>query len=182
MAVIDGRGFHEVYRTVPVPDEGGSITRYKHQSWSTSANGIVELPAIDNIPATADMRKGLSEFAGGEFSVGLPNHPMVPQHRRTIAPFLSAPLEVTVSEYRRVMNSTPTAHREKSKLKADLDPITFVSYSAALEYAELVGMRLPTEFEYEFAATAGGTAPISVGRRYKQDHELALRPGQESRI
>jgi formylglycine-generating enzyme required for sulfatase activity len=35
--------------------------------------------------------------------------------------------------------------------------MTFVSYDDALDHAERVGKRLPDEFEFEFAATNGGT-------------------------
>jgi formylglycine-generating enzyme required for sulfatase activity len=41
--------------------------------------------------------------------------------------------------------------------------MTFVSFRNALDFAELRGLRLPTEAEYEFAATAGGTREFPWG-------------------
>ena len=41
--------------------------------------------------------------------------------------------------------------------------MTFVTFHEALDYAESVGRRLPTEAEYEFAATAAGTRDFPWG-------------------
>ncbi len=68
-----------------------------------------------------------------------------------------------MAEFRRVMRLTPSPHWEKAKLREDSDPVTYVSFSDALEYAERIGMRLPTEFEYEYAATGGGTRRFPWG-------------------
>jgi formylglycine-generating enzyme required for sulfatase activity len=163
VAVIEGHGFHEVYRTVPEPGGEQGIGRYLHQRWTLAADGAVQLPEIAAIPLTADAVNGMAYFDGGEFRVGLDNHPAVPAHRRTIAPYYLAPHEVTVAEFRRVVGVLPTAFQENSKLTEDLHPMTFVSYSAALDYAEQSGMRLPSEFEYEFAATAAGTRRFPWG-------------------
>ena len=42
-------------------------------------------------------------------------------------------------------------------------PLTHLLYDSAIEYAESIGKRLPSEFEYEYAATNGGTTKFPWG-------------------
>lgn len=78
-----------------------------------------------------------------------------------VSSFYLAPQEVTVAEFRSFFNGLPSelvhaAQVFKSSLY-DSSALTCVTFAEALNYAERIGMRLPTEEEYEFAATAGGT-------------------------
>lgn len=60
--------------------------------------------------------------------------------------------EVTEAAWRRVMKSNPSLYKG-----ADL-PVERVSWSDASTYCHRVGMRLPTESEWEYAAYGGKTA------------------------
>jgi formylglycine-generating enzyme required for sulfatase activity len=156
-AVIEGRGFHEVYRTVPAPEDDRSPGAFKHQSWKARDNGSIEIPAIENIPKTREVTANLIRFAGGKFPMGAAGSLDAPMHQRTLAAFWLAPTEVTVAQYKEIMKDLPQALIERKGRVGDQDAITYVTYSIALEYAERAGLRLPAEAEYEYAATAGGT-------------------------
>ena len=43
-------------------------------------------------------------------------------------------------------------------------PVTGISFHSARQYAEAIGKRLPTEVEYEFAATNGGNQDFPWGQ------------------
>lgn len=47
----------------------------------------------------------------------------------------------------------------KSSRAEDNTPVTHISYNDAIAYAKWLGKRLPTEFEYEYAAKAGANLP-----------------------
>jgi len=74
-----------------------------------------------------------------------------------------APTEVTIGQYKKVKNRLPDALAADAKLTGDSDPATYVNYFNALDFAEQLGLRLPTEWEYEFAATNGGTQAYPWG-------------------
>jgi serine/threonine-protein kinase len=163
VAVVEGHGFHEVYRMVPAPGEEQMKGRYKHQSWTIDKDGVTDLPAIENIPTTVEVTAGMVKLFGGEFDAGDSKLPDAPKHRRTVAPFWLAQTEVTVGEYRRVRNRLPDGLAANAGLTGDSDPVTHVNYFNALDFTEHLGLRLPTEWEYEFAATNGGTQTYPWG-------------------
>ena len=61
--------------------------------------------------------------------------------------------EVTQASYQRVMGSNPSRYR------GALLPVEQVDWRSAGQYCRIVGMRLPTESEWEFAAAGGLPAP-----------------------
>jgi formylglycine-generating enzyme required for sulfatase activity len=86
--------------------------------------------------------------------MGSPDVQGSPPHPRRVAAFYLDTTEVTVGAYQQQNPSSGERIQDKGRLNR---AITEVSYDAALDYAEMIGKRLPDEAEYEFAATRGGT-------------------------
>lgn len=152
----EGYGFHEVYRRVP-PDDRLSGT-YFHESWQVK-DGIIVLPVI-KIPHN-DITDGMVSFDGADdFEAGSKELPEATPYRVRVPPFLMDPTEVTVGQLKMLIDPKG-GHPEPllvmpDKSAPDDSPATHVSFPAALHLAERMGKRLPTEFEYEFAATDSG--------------------------
>jgi formylglycine-generating enzyme required for sulfatase activity len=60
--------------------------------------------------------------------------------------------------------------------------VTYVTFAEALSYAESIGMRLPIEEEYEFAATAGGTQSFPWGEEKNLIGHWEFGPAGEPRF
>jgi formylglycine-generating enzyme required for sulfatase activity len=155
---LDGHGFHEVFRTVPKPGEKAPGS-FRHTLWTNRGDGSVELHEItiinDSVAAS-----GMVRFEGGKFIMGTDRLTGVPPHERTVDAFWLDQTEVTVGEYSRVWP------RDRGAGDQRIEPdhaVRMVSFDHALVYAERVGKRLPTEAEYEFAATLGGTRDFPWG-------------------
>jgi formylglycine-generating enzyme required for sulfatase activity len=168
VADVPGHGFHEVYRTVPVPKETAAIAVGKDRIlWEEAKDGTVELADI-TIPKGTDITRGMVRFRGGTFTMGVQpgdprtRHPeAIPAHESTVAPFFLDPTELTVGVYRKVFPDD-TARLTNSVL-SDEHAVRLVTYYQAMVCAELLGKRLPDEVEYEFAATNGGTTRFPWG-------------------
>ena len=163
VAVADGVGFHEVYRTVPAPEDGESLSPEKFRTWQIDLEThSVRLPPIQILRDVEDLGEYVS-FRAGEFPMGPPGFDPAPTHTRKVEAFLLASTEVTIGQFRRVMKKIPGSLEELSSKRDETFPVTSITHSTALEYAERAGVRLPTEVEYEYAATAGGTRKYPWG-------------------
>jgi formylglycine-generating enzyme required for sulfatase activity len=81
-----------------------------------------------------------------------------------VLPFYLDRSEVTVGAYLKVRPGYRDRLKASGRAPGPPDePVTDVSFDQALWYAEEVGKRLPDEFEYEFAATNGGTTLFPWG-------------------
>jgi formylglycine-generating enzyme required for sulfatase activity len=163
VANTEGYSFHEVYRQVPRPD-ASFPEAYPHRNWVVRPDGVVELPAIA-IPHVS-VTEGMARFEGAaDFTVGTPAMQEVPPHRRNVPAFWLDTTEVRVRDVQRadILRSLLEYCQERG---IDLRPdhaMVFVGYDDAVRYAESVGKRLPTEWEYEYAATRGGTRAFPWG-------------------
>jgi formylglycine-generating enzyme required for sulfatase activity len=153
VADVPGHGFHEVYRTVPTFEaEGSKLLRYKNADWKIASGDVIQLPVIA-IPS-GDVTQGMALFKGGRFTMGSADVPWVPPHSREVPAFYLDTTEVSIGTWKNQLKALPT--RLEDKPLPDSRAMCWVSYGAALEYAEAVGKRIPDEAEYEFAATDGG--------------------------
>lgn len=159
VADVPDYGFQEVYRRVPAADEtvGGTA---RHTSWHVADDGVVELSPITIVPQ-ADAVAGMCRFEGGEFTMGRWPLQGMSGHIQTVDDFYLDVTEVTVAEYRSVMGQRPLIQSVEGA--DDNAAVTGVTFGDALEFAERSGKRLPSEAEYEFAATRAGTQTFPWG-------------------
>ena len=162
VADIPGYGFHEVYRRVPQADKEVPESGMGRQHWRELPDGAIELDKIA-IARESDAIAGLVHLPGGQFVLGDPRWPTMEPHLCDVADYYLAPTEVTIGEFRRVCPELTNAFVESGGSVDEALPMTLVSFREALDYAEAVGLRLPTEAEYEYAATAAGTRTFPWG-------------------
>lgn len=181
-AQIPGRGFHEVYRIVPRRDDPRLEGQFGSRSLE-QPDGSVNLATI-KIRPEAEVIAELALFSGGQFEMGAPELTGMPSQERDVDSFYLATHEVTVAEFRSLFGGLPTflihAAENAGIPLNDTSPLTCVTFAEAVNYAERIGMRLPTEEEYEFAATAGGTRPFPWGDDTSPIVEWSFGPAGES--
>jgi len=84
----------------------------------------------------------------------------LPVHSVTLTnPFYLGRYEVTQAQWSEVMGGNPSTYRYASAYVAEIDvprrPVETVSWNTVQEYLAAVGMRLPTDAEWEYAHRAG---------------------------
>ena len=89
-----------------------------------------------------------------------------PAREVTTIGFWMGQTEVTQAAYQKVMGSNP------SKFKGENLPVENVTWTEAVRYCDAVGLRLPTEGEWEYAARSGTT-----GARYGELDAIAWHEG-----
>jgi eukaryotic-like serine/threonine-protein kinase len=157
VVAVKGDLFHEVYRRTPgtaVVEKG----RYPHNSWKYDKGGAIRLGSIRlfrNDIADVDQMCRLE--GSPRFVVGQSGSKPWPLHLQRIAPFFVDPQEVAVQNFEQRLGELRNRHGCTAIGGGrPNDPVTCVTWDQAVQYAELVGKRLPTEEEFEFAATNGG--------------------------
>jgi len=156
----DGYGFHEVFRTVP-PLNAGLPGAYRHDKWKLLADGVVELPMI-TIPRDTVTEK-MAFFDGADrFEVGAAGIEAIPPHERNVPGFWLDTTEVSVRDFRTLLPN-PAGFYNLEAPPEPGDAMAYVSWDEAVSYAEKAGKRLPTEWEYEYAATNAGSQEFPWG-------------------
>ncbi len=148
--------FHEVYRRVPPPGEK-FVGAFRHQSWINRGDGSIELWPV-SVPL-ATVAGDMVSFAGRQrFTMGVANLSGLTPHDRRIPAFRLDEREVSIGDYDRA----PLGTRPLVGTDPNL-PVTQVGYDLALAWAERYGKRLPSEAEYEVAASPHGNFPWGAG-------------------
>ncbi|MEQ9411097.1 MAG: bifunctional serine/threonine-protein kinase/formylglycine-generating enzyme family protein [Fuerstiella sp.] len=164
VAVLDDGRFHEVYRNVPATPDSMAPQSYAHLYWRNRADDSVEWPEIDIPPA--GIADDMALFVGASaFRLGSSDHPEIPEHNRSVPAFHLDTHEVSWGQLlanENIQIPASLLHLE-DRLPDPSLPLAGVWYHDAVSYAEKIGKRLPTEAEYEFAATAGGTQRFPWG-------------------
>ena len=153
---IPGYGFHEVYRYVPESLEEGIGLRQLPWEWKENREGGIDWPTI-TINDYSFLTSSMVFLPGGEMTLGGD----VPMARTpfecSVESFYLDPVEVNYGDYDGVVLRQPGAMLREIADPVPESPVRYLTWDAAVAYAELVGKRLPTEPEYEFAATNRGT-------------------------
>lgn len=170
----DGR-FHEVFRHVP--DKLEMLPgAHKHRFSSVRDDGTIEIPKIV-IPPRGES-ESMAYFSGAEdFELGVSGSTNVPRHRHPVRPFWMDVREFTVGDYEKVRGKLP----ENKDASSRPEPMSF-NYDWAVVYAEEIGKRLPTEAEYEYAATDGGRQRFPWGDESRAEHGASFAAAEFDRL
>lgn len=162
--MADGR-FHEVYRYVPGTGKQRSV-ELSHQLWLLDDDGVIRLKNI-SIPATS-VNRGMTRVEGGVYQpFALSDAEISPPPITRIRSFYVDEYEFTIGEYQNAFQLNPTNSSLPTALPGNYAYST--TFLSAIANAEKLGKRLPTEFEYEFLATNGGTTRYPWGDDWPAD-------------
>lgn len=170
----DGR-FHEVYRHVP-QSYATTGTNYSHRRWQFG-DGVLVLERI-RIPES-NVTEGMAFFQGEErFRIGEFQEGPIPEHIRRVQPFYLDTHEATIGDLLKRCRTLPHRIRgvDPNELPPQDLPMSQLVFDEAMMAAEDMGKRLPTEWEYEFAATNGGTTRFPWGDDSPGHDAWDLRP------
>ena len=165
VAKLDDGRFHEVYRHVP-QDSKSTPENFPHRSWRFE-RGKTHLPTI-YIPQQ-EVNDGMASFSGSNnFGIGHRDENGNPQLTINIAAFYLDTHEVTIEEFCRPFRGKLPGNLGPSNPESNQLPMTDTIFDYVVWYAELIGKRLPSEYEFEFAATNGGGSQFPWGSQWRE--------------
>lgn len=111
----------------------------------------------------ATRASGRAGQCGDDLAVG----DEAPIHQVCLDPFFLAKHEVTQAQWRRITGASPSMFPERSPCsdvwEPSKHPVENISWGEAQQGARVMGLVLPTEAQWEFAARAGVAAPWFTG-------------------
>ncbi len=177
VVAVNSETFHEVFRTVPSATDLTPKSPYSHRAWWRLEDGRIELNYIlMNFDHTA-LTKNMAKFGGAKrFQVGDPTLDQNPPMDVVIQPYWLDGHEVTIGEF--YANLPPEAKTTVPEPSAEeaLLPKTSFSWEEAVHYCERIGKRLPDEWEFEFAASLGGTRAFPWGDAPRKESPWEIGP------
>ncbi|WP_339733356.1 bifunctional serine/threonine-protein kinase/formylglycine-generating enzyme family protein [uncultured Gimesia sp.] len=170
VAYFDNERFHEVYRHVPDKHEGIPEV-FSHRVFRRDKNhhNHIRLTSI-KIQNSKELTKDMAYLEdSNRTSFGGDGKYFLPQHYRNMPGFWMDTRELSVENYTKFYEANPNL---RPPGREGPDYAVLFDYDMAVNLAEEEGKRLPTEFEWEYAATQAGKADFSWGNQLPEESQL----------
>ncbi|QDU11892.1 Formylglycine-generating sulfatase enzyme [Gimesia aquarii] len=170
VAYFNDEWFHEVYRHVPDKHEG-IPENFAHRRFSRDKrhHNYIILPSI-KIRRLKEVTKDMAYLEGpNRASFGGDSRYALPQHDRSMPGFWMDSKELSVEIFTRLFEMNPNLQPTG---REGPDYAVLLQYDMAVNLAEKQGKRLPTEFEWVYAATQAGKTRFSWGNQLPEEVQL----------
>jgi formylglycine-generating enzyme required for sulfatase activity/serine/threonine protein kinase len=138
--------------TLPARGADGSLVLEE-----SSAIVLVLLPGASFLMGAQGEDPALPNHAAGAFANEAPPHEVA------LAPFFLSKYELTQGQWLRAMGANPSTYGAAGDEPALLHPVETVSRGQCLALVRRLGLELPTEAQWEYAARAGTNTPWWTG-------------------